>query len=330
MWFRCGASRAGVRRAGDPSVFSVGFGGRHRKIFERACERCDDASTPGTSLKSSATFALSPTKTPSSALARAQVRRDRRRSRRGSLVGRARLKTRREGRDAMRARLRVPADAGRPLGRQVRFGTTVRHSIPYKVLCARGWKEVDDDSWDFFYADVGWIHENVPYASTGSQGLRLSEHQRVNHFPNHVELTRKDLMAKNVKRSLKGAAKNGEDPAEYDFIPTTFILPNEGAMMLRHFRENGGMWIMKPIGRAQGKGIFLASKPAQIEAWIDPGRKRRRTALRELRRAAVPGQPVFGGGQEVRHAPLRGVLVDNPQGCTSTARGSRSSATSYS
>ena len=88
---------------------------------------------------------------------------------------------------------------GAPLGRQVRFGTTVRHSIPYKVLCARGWKEVDDDSWDFFYADVGWIHENVPYASTGSQGLRLSEHQRVNHFPNHVELTRKDLMAKNVK-----------------------------------------------------------------------------------------------------------------------------------
>jgi tubulin polyglutamylase TTLL9 len=157
---------------------------------------------------------------------------------------------------------------GAPLGRQVRFGTTVRHSIPYKVLCARGWKEVDDDSWDFFYADVGWIHENVPYASTGSQGLRLSEHQRVNHFPNHVELTRKDLMAKNVKRSLKGAAKNGLDPAEYDFIPTTFILPNEGAMMLRHFRENGGMWIMKPIGRAQGKGIFLASKPNQIEAWM--------------------------------------------------------------
>ena len=157
---------------------------------------------------------------------------------------------------------------GAPLGRQVRFGTTVRHSLPYKVLCARGWKEVDDDSWDFFYADVGWIHENVPYVSTGSQGLRLSDHQRVNHFPNHVELTRKDLMAKNVKRSLKGAAKNREDPAEYDFIPITFILPNEGAMMLRHFRENGGTWIMKPIGRAQGKGIFIASKPGQIEAWM--------------------------------------------------------------
>ena len=157
---------------------------------------------------------------------------------------------------------------GGGLGRVVRFGTTQHHSIPYKVLRARGWREVDDDSWDFFYADVGWIHENVPYATSGNQGMKLQDHQRVNHYPNHVELTRKDLMAKNLKRSIKNAVKEGRDPAEFDFIPTTYILPNEGAMMLRNFRENGGMWIMKPIGRAQGKGIFIASKPSQIDAWM--------------------------------------------------------------
>ena len=83
-----------------------------------------------------------------------------------------------------------------------------------------------------------------------------------------MELTRKDLMAKNLKRSIKQAIKEGKDPAEFDFIPVTYILPNEGAMMIRNFRENGGMWIMKPIGRAQGKGIFIASKPSQIEAWM--------------------------------------------------------------
>ena len=171
---------------------------------------------------------------------------------------------------------RLPVPAG-PLGRPVRFGTTVRHSIPYKVLCARGWREVDDDSWDFFYADVGWIHENVPYASSRKEqgGPRLGEHQKVKHFPNHVELTRKDLMAKNVKRAMKNEKAKDAKTGAYDFIPVTFILPNEGAMMLRHFRENGGMWIMKPIGRAQGKGIFLASKPAQIESWMkDRGNQR--------------------------------------------------------
>ena len=165
--------------------------------------------------------------------------------------------------------------AGPPLGRVVRFGTTQRHSIPYKVLRARGWREVEDDSWDVFYADVGWIHENVPYASsaTSGGGARLLDHQRVNHFPNHVELTRKDLMAKNLKRAVKAAAKDpggrfGADPSAFDVVPTTYILPNEGAMMLREFRERGGMWIMKPIGRAQGKGIWIASRPSQIESWL--------------------------------------------------------------
>lgn len=29
----------------------------------------------------------------------------------------------------------------------------------------RGWKEVEaHEDWDFFYADVGWIHENITYA----------------------------------------------------------------------------------------------------------------------------------------------------------------------
>jgi hypothetical protein len=31
----------------------------------------------------------------------------------------------------------------------------------------------------------------------------------VNHFPNHVELTRKDLMAKNLKRAMKAVQKEG-------------------------------------------------------------------------------------------------------------------------
>jgi tubulin polyglutamylase TTLL9 len=39
--------------------------------------------------------------------------------------------------------------------------------------------------------------------------FRCSDNQRVNHFPNHVELTQKDLMAKNLKRALKQATKEG-------------------------------------------------------------------------------------------------------------------------
>ena len=44
----------------------------------------------------------------------------------------------------------------------------------------------------------------------------------VNHFPNHYELTRKDLMVKNVKRFKKDVEKECDKDSEtyfLDFIP---------------------------------------------------------------------------------------------------------------
>lgn len=35
--------------------------------------------------------------------------------------------------------------------------------LKVQVMKARGWKETEGDDWDFFYADVGWIHENMTY-----------------------------------------------------------------------------------------------------------------------------------------------------------------------
>jgi hypothetical protein len=55
---------------------------------------------------------------------------------------------------------------------------------------------------------------------------------------------------------------------EFDFFPLTFSLPGEGALFTRAFKEHGGVWIMKPVGRAQGKGIFLVNKLSQIEGWL--------------------------------------------------------------
>lgn len=47
-------------------------------------------------------------------------------------------------------------------------------------------------------------------------GYRLSDDQLVNHFPNHYELTRKDLMIKNIKRYRKELEKEGSPLAEKD------------------------------------------------------------------------------------------------------------------
>jgi tubulin polyglutamylase TTLL9 len=35
-------------------------------------------------------------------------------------------------------------------------------------------------------------------------------------------------------------------------------------MFVEEFKRSGGTWIMKPIGRAQGQGIFLFNKLSQV------------------------------------------------------------------
>lgn len=61
----------------------------------------------------------------------------------------------------------------------------------------------------------------------------------INHFPNHYELSRKDLLVKNIKRYRKDLERDGNLLAEktdglsgagtrylhLDFVPTTFVLP---------------------------------------------------------------------------------------------------------
>ena len=44
-------------------------------------------------------------------------------------------------------------------------------------------------------------------------------------------------------------------------------------MMLRAFKEKGGVWIMKPVSGRQGKGIFLVNKPSQIDSWLKQSAK---------------------------------------------------------
>ncbi|CAD7969862.1 unnamed protein product [Amoebophrya sp. A25] len=57
------------------------------------------------------------------------------------------------------------------------------------------------------------------------------------------------------------------DPLTLDFIPTTFTLPQDYSLFVEEFRRGGSSWIMKPIGKAQGKGIFLVSRLNQVRKW---------------------------------------------------------------
>ena len=56
-------------------------------------------------------------------------------------------------------------------------------------------------------------------------------------------------------------------------MPTTFVLPQEYLMFVEEFKRcakqvgGGKHWIMKPIGKAQGKGIFLFDNLKTIAEW---------------------------------------------------------------
>ena len=90
---------------------------------------------------------------------------------------------------------------------------------------------------------------------TFSMNIRL-----LNHFPNHYELTRKDLMVKNIKRFRREMEKEGNALAEkdekgdfmyMDIVPMTYLLPGDYTIFVEEFRRKPDeMWIMKPTAGA--------------------------------------------------------------------------------
>jgi len=55
---------------------------------------------------------------------------------------------------------------------------------------------------------------------------RLQSHQKVNHFPNSVQLGRKDCLNKNVFHMQIRFRK------DFSFLPRTYILPQEEPVLL--------------------------------------------------------------------------------------------------
>ena len=146
--------------------------------------------------------------------------------------------------------------------RVIRYRTFLHNTIG-AVLKSKGWQEVKEgDDWDFFWCDVGWMKENFDQCY-------FEEHQRICHFRNHYEISRKNLMARNLKKLKRQYEKESKiEAAKCDFFPTTYELPSEYHMFVEQFKRNPGtIWIMKPAGKAQGKGIFLFRKLKDITDW---------------------------------------------------------------
>jgi tubulin polyglutamylase TTLL1 len=190
----------------------------------------------------------------------------------------------------------------------------------------RGWTRASDEDWNLYWASP----QGAKAIFSAESGVRLNDTQVVSHFPNHYELTRKDLMVKNLKRYRKelertwleregasnggstsgglsgggvaeaaarlcglcsgssgssasascsstavgvGGVGSGAAPCtseHLDFVPTTFILPNDFSLFVEEYKKSPSlMWIMKPTSKSQGKGIFIINKLAQVKKWAN-------------------------------------------------------------
>ncbi|XP_061384346.1 tubulin polyglutamylase TTLL5 isoform X1 [Danaus plexippus] len=152
----------------------------------------------------------------------------------------------------MWAGLHPKPDVLRSLTPYQRVNHFPRVNLVKKLLDGHGLLEAHPESatWTLF-----WSTNLTPFEVLRS----LTTMQKVNHLPRSYELTRKDKLFKNIEkmqyfRGLK----------HFDFIPTTFLMPNEyKELCTTHYRTKGP-WIVKPAASSRGRGIYIVNTPEQI------------------------------------------------------------------
>uniref|UniRef100_A0A665VAK1 Tubulin tyrosine ligase-like family, member 2 n=1 Tax=Echeneis naucrates TaxID=173247 RepID=A0A665VAK1_ECHNA len=118
-----------------------------------------------------------------------------------------------------------------------------------EVLLERGWEEYDEEErgkedWNLYWRAS---------AFRTSDYFKLLPWQRLNHHPQTVGITRKDCLARHLRRMRAAFG-----PSLYDFSPTVFILPNEYLHFLTEYNKGPPVyWICKPVDLSRGRGIFI-------------------------------------------------------------------------
>ncbi|XP_063312651.1 tubulin polyglutamylase TTLL5-like [Pelobates fuscus] len=120
------------------------------------------------------------------------------------------------------------------------------------MLSAHGFQKVEASSSNF---NLMWTG---PY-NNASVLANLSKFQKINHFPNSMQLGHKDLLCKNIQTLQK---KHGAQT--YNFLPQSYVLPNDNKEFRKVISKDQGPWISKPVSACQGRGIQIINSFSQI------------------------------------------------------------------
>lgn len=119
----------------------------------------------------------------------------------------------------------------------------VHAPIVSKTFLANGLLPTNGNEWVVQWSGPGM-------RESGYQNL--NEFQRLNHFPGSTELTRKDRLWENFN-----AIKQAFGGDTFDFVPESYVLPDQVDQFLDCYERTNYTWIVKPNASSQGKGIFL-------------------------------------------------------------------------
>jgi len=114
-----------------------------------------------------------------------------------------------------------------------------------------GFVEAEESAdWSIFWTDTSVSLDRC---------MAMKKYQRINHFPGMLEITRKDLLSRNLIRLRK------QFPKEYSIFPMTWVLPADQGDLLAFMRgkRRSPYFICKPESGCQGRGIFLTKRPAK-------------------------------------------------------------------
>ncbi len=84
------------------------------------------------------------------------------------------------------------------------------------------------------------------------------------HIGTHIRHACSDAHPNGIALRPVPLQERHAEAAQYNFFPLTYVVPSEYRMFVEEFKRSGGVWIMKPIGKAQGQGIFLFNKLSQV------------------------------------------------------------------
>ncbi|XP_046363320.2 probable beta-tubulin polyglutamylase [Haliotis rufescens] len=132
-----------------------------------------------------------------------------------------------------------------------------------QVFLEKGWLEYDETTQDEYDWNIWWRTSRF----RACDYEHLMPWQRLNHYPKSTGITRKDSLARNLKR-MRGVYGAGV----FNFSPIAFNLPNDYTRYVAEYsklKQNTDsktlLWICKPADLSRGRGIFLFRELSELQ-----------------------------------------------------------------